>query len=81
MAACPFLADPEDILGGRIQRDDQKVNIEEDDAGAQIVEDAIGVTTQRVVAVSAVEAGIAGARLGCRQGAVACGLRTLVCCT
>jgi hypothetical protein len=39
LAARPRDADPKDVLGGRIEVNDQQAAVDEDDAGAQTVEE------------------------------------------
>ena len=80
MPARPFLADSKDVFRGRVKRDDQQVSIEQNNTGAQVIENALGVATQLVV-VGTAETGVVGARVWRCYGAVACGLSTLVCCT
>lgn len=46
-----FLADAENIFGGRIQADDQKVLVQKDNAGTQRIEDVIGIATEGAVVV------------------------------
>jgi hypothetical protein len=38
------LADTEDVLGGRIEVDDEKVVVQQNDAGTQAVKNAQGIT-------------------------------------
>jgi hypothetical protein len=56
MAPCPLLADAEYVLGGGIQRDDEQVFVEQDDAGTQAVENIGCVAAQRVAAAGATRA-------------------------
>ena len=52
-AAGAAAADSEDVLGGRVQVDDEQVVIEQDDPGAQAVDYVRGVFVQRSVAGAA----------------------------
>jgi hypothetical protein len=45
------LADPEDVLGGRVEANNEQVAIEQDDARAQAVEDAARITTSGATVV------------------------------
>ena len=81
MAARPFLADTEDVLRSRIQRHDEQVVVEQDNARAQAVDYVGGVAPQRILAAGPVRAWIAVMRIVRGYGVIASGLRTLVCCT
>ncbi len=74
LAASPLLADAQDVLRRRIQRDDQEAVVEQDDARAQAVEDVCGVTQQRAAVVVIRRVAITVAPVGYR-------LSMLVCCT
>jgi hypothetical protein len=50
LAARAGAADAENVLGRRVQVDDKKVFVQQDDAGTQAVDDLTGIAAQRPVA-------------------------------
>lgn len=46
LAARACLADAEDVLGCRIERNDQQVDVEQNDAGTQVIENMAGSFAQ-----------------------------------
>lgn len=50
MAACALRADSENVFGGRVQRDDQQITVDQNDARAQAVQDGLGVPVRAAVA-------------------------------
>lgn len=57
-----FLADAENIFGGRVQADNQKVLVQKDDAGTQCIEDAVGIAPEGSVIAGAAAARASGIR-------------------
>ena len=62
-AVCALLTDAEDILGGRVQANDQQVVVQQDDAGAQTFENSPGIATEGSVVIESAAVGVAAGRV------------------